>query len=107
MRDRVYIKRHFDILYRNNVGYASTCNATGQVIGIMIGSLFSVLFTSEDFCNKYLRVTPGTGGIMTMRSKWFKQFRQQYIYVFLFMKSVFFFTIIHKLKKVKNCVVKI
>jgi PAT family acetyl-CoA transporter-like MFS transporter 1 len=56
------------MLRKNNVGYASTCNATGQVMGIMIGSVFTVLFTSEDFCNKYLRFTNGTGGIVSMKS---------------------------------------
>jgi len=54
--------------YRNNVGHASTCNTTGQAIGVMFGSVFPILFASEDFCNKYLRVTPVTGGLVTMKS---------------------------------------
>jgi len=54
---------------RNNVGYASTCNSTGQVMGIMISSVFSVLLTSEDFSNKYLRIEPGVGGVFTMKCK--------------------------------------
>lgn len=57
------------ILYRNNVGYASTCQSSGQVMGIMISSVMSVLFTSENFCNKYLRFTPAVGGIVSMRSE--------------------------------------
>jgi len=56
-------------LCRNNVGYASTCNTSGQIIGVMIGSVFSILFTSEDFSNKYLRVTIGIGGIISLKCK--------------------------------------
>jgi len=57
------------IVYRNNVGYASTCNTSGQIIGVMIGSVFAILFTSEDFSNKYLRITTGVEGIVSMKSK--------------------------------------
>ncbi|XP_026812243.1 acetyl-coenzyme A transporter 1-like [Rhopalosiphum maidis] len=56
------------ILKRNNVGYASTCNASGQTIGSMIGSMVLILFTSEEFCNKYLRNTPAVGGIVSVKS---------------------------------------
>ncbi|XP_001944982.1 acetyl-coenzyme A transporter 1 [Acyrthosiphon pisum] len=56
------------MLKKNNVGHASTCNTTGQAIGVMLGSVFPILFASEDFCNKYLRDTPNTGGLMTMKS---------------------------------------
>ncbi|VVC28209.1 Hypothetical protein CINCED_3A024306 [Cinara cedri] len=59
------------MLKKNNVGYASTCNSTGQVMGVMISSVFSVLLTSEDFCNKHLRSVPEKGGIVTMRSLFF------------------------------------
>lgn len=51
------------------MGHASTCNTTGQTIGEMLGAMFPVLLTSEDFCNKYLRNEPDTGGIVTMASK--------------------------------------
>ncbi|XP_060852728.1 acetyl-coenzyme A transporter 1-like [Rhopalosiphum padi] len=53
------------MLKKNNVVYASTCNGVGAPLGIMMGSFFLVLFTSENFCNKYLRFTPVTGGILT------------------------------------------
>ncbi|XP_022165986.1 acetyl-coenzyme A transporter 1-like [Myzus persicae] len=55
------------MLKKNNVGYASTCNATGQVMGMMISYIFSVLLTSEDFSNNYLRIEPGVGGVFTMK----------------------------------------
>lgn len=42
------------------------CNTTGLAIGSMIGSVWSTLLTSKDFCNKYVRTTPDTGGIVTM-----------------------------------------
>ncbi|XP_050058688.1 acetyl-coenzyme A transporter 1-like isoform X2 [Aphis gossypii] len=53
------------MLKKNNVVYASTCNAVGVLSGIMISSLFLTVFTSEDFCNKYLRFAPATGGVVT------------------------------------------
>jgi len=57
------------VIYRKNVGYASTCASMGQVLGIMISSVSCILLTSEDFSNKYLRIMPNVGGIMTMKSK--------------------------------------
>lgn len=42
------------------------CNTTGLAIGSMIGSVWSTLLTSKDFCNKYVRTTPDTEGIVTM-----------------------------------------
>ncbi|KAL5244628.1 hypothetical protein ACI65C_012038 [Semiaphis heraclei] len=56
------------MLKRNNVGYASTCNMTGLSVGIMISYVCSVLLTSEDFCNKHLRMRPDVGGVFTMKS---------------------------------------
>ncbi|XP_060835227.1 acetyl-coenzyme A transporter 1-like [Rhopalosiphum padi] len=56
------------LLQKNNVGYASTCASIGQVIGIMWGSVSFILLTSEDFSNKYLRITPNAGGIVTMKT---------------------------------------
>ncbi|XP_025194189.1 acetyl-coenzyme A transporter 1-like [Melanaphis sacchari] len=56
------------MLKRNNVGYASTCNASGQTIGSMIGSMVLILFTSEEFCNKYFRNAPAVGGIVSVKS---------------------------------------
>ncbi|KAL4142293.1 hypothetical protein QTP88_004779 [Uroleucon formosanum] len=55
------------MLKKNNVGYASTCNASGQTLGSMIGSMVLVLFTSEEFCNKYLRSAPEVGGIVSVK----------------------------------------
>jgi len=57
------------VQYRKNVGYASTCASVGQIIGITMSAVSLILFTSEDFSNTYLRITPSAGGIMTMRSK--------------------------------------
>ncbi|KAL4097897.1 hypothetical protein QTP88_022597 [Uroleucon formosanum] len=56
------------MLKRNNVGYASTCNSTGLVTGIMISYIFFVLLTSEDFSNKYIRIIPDVGGLFTIKS---------------------------------------
>ncbi|XP_060865228.1 acetyl-coenzyme A transporter 1-like [Metopolophium dirhodum] len=56
------------MLKKANLGYSSVCSSSGFAIGIMLGSVFPVLFTSEDFYNKYLRNTPSMGGIMTLES---------------------------------------
>ncbi|XP_015377303.1 PREDICTED: acetyl-coenzyme A transporter 1-like [Diuraphis noxia] len=55
------------LLKKNNVGHASTCNGTGVALGVLIATICPVLLTSEEFCNKYLRITLGTGGIITLK----------------------------------------
>lgn len=55
------------MLKKNNVGHSSTCNGTGVALGVLIGTICPVLLTSEDFCNKYLRTTLSTGGLITIK----------------------------------------
>ncbi|KAE9541116.1 hypothetical protein AGLY_004361 [Aphis glycines] len=55
------------MLKKNNVGHASTCNGTGVALGVLIGTIFPVLLTSADFCNKYLRTTDSREGIITIK----------------------------------------
>jgi PAT family acetyl-CoA transporter-like MFS transporter 1 len=57
------------VLYRNNVGYASTCAFVGQFTGIIISSMSLILLTSEDFSNKYLKISLDVDGILTVKSK--------------------------------------
>jgi PAT family acetyl-CoA transporter-like MFS transporter 1 len=63
------LKQHALILYRNNVGYASTCNTTGLAFGIIIGNVLTILLTSSEFCNKYIRFAPSAEGIISLNSK--------------------------------------
>ncbi|VVC28221.1 Major facilitator superfamily domain,Acetyl-coenzyme A transporter 1 [Cinara cedri] len=56
------------MLKKNNVSYASTCNYVGAAAGMCIGSVCPILLASEDFCNRYLRITPGIGAIMSIKS---------------------------------------
>ncbi|CAH1724858.1 unnamed protein product [Aphis gossypii] len=56
------------MLKKNNVSYASTCNFIGLFLGMLIGSSSPILLSSEEFCNKYLRLTPGSGGIITIKN---------------------------------------
>lgn len=58
------------LLYRKNVSYASTCNLVGFSLGIFFGSVCSILLTSEEFHRKLLWKTSGSGGIITMKSKY-------------------------------------
>lgn len=59
---------NFDFIYRKNVGYASTCNSVGVPFGMFIGSVCFTLLVSEQFNATYFRATPGTGGLITMKS---------------------------------------
>ncbi|KAL4097361.1 hypothetical protein QTP88_022150 [Uroleucon formosanum] len=59
------------LLRRENVGYASTCNTSGQALGIALGYVMFILFESEEFCNKWLRFTVQKGGIVSMEGNAF------------------------------------
>lgn len=48
--------------------HSSTCNAVGVPVGIFIGATCFTLITSENFRNQLLSNSPGTGGLMTMKS---------------------------------------
>ena len=54
------------MLQKHNVGYASTCNAVGQTAGYFIGNVVLLAFSSEDFCNKYIRYEPQPVGLVTL-----------------------------------------
>ncbi|CAH1724859.1 unnamed protein product [Aphis gossypii] len=56
------------MMKKNNVGYGATCNSVGLPIGMFIASVGPILLVSEDINNKYFRVTPTTGGLMTLQS---------------------------------------
>ncbi|VVC28212.1 Major facilitator superfamily domain,Acetyl-coenzyme A transporter 1 [Cinara cedri] len=56
------------ILKKNNVGHSSTCSGIGLALSELICTVFLLLLTSEEFCNKYLRQTHGTGGLVTIKS---------------------------------------
>ncbi|XP_050523109.1 acetyl-coenzyme A transporter 1-like isoform X7 [Daktulosphaira vitifoliae] len=51
------------MLKKENVGYASTCNSSGQAVGILLGYVLPILLDSESFGNNYLRSTPAKGSI--------------------------------------------
>lgn len=54
--------------FRKNMNYSSTCNALGIPIGMFIGSVCFTLLVSEKFSDKILHRTPGSGGLVTMKS---------------------------------------
>ncbi|XP_050525715.1 acetyl-coenzyme A transporter 1-like isoform X2 [Daktulosphaira vitifoliae] len=56
------------LLKKENVGYASMCNSTGQAIGVFLGYIVPILLDSERFCNNFLRSTPSKGGVVSMKS---------------------------------------
>ncbi|VVC28218.1 Major facilitator superfamily domain,Acetyl-coenzyme A transporter 1 [Cinara cedri] len=55
------------MLKKNNVSYASTCNSVGVPFGMFIGNVCSILLVSEYFNNIFLRTTPSSGGVVTMK----------------------------------------
>lgn len=63
--------------YRQNVGYASTCNSVGQTAGYFLGYVVFVALESPDFCDKYLRTVPDTKGILTLSGMFL-----QFLYIF-------------------------
>ncbi|CAI6366795.1 unnamed protein product [Macrosiphum euphorbiae] len=56
------------MLNKKNVGYASTCNSVGVPFGMFIGSVCFTLLVSDQFNSTYFRSTPGTGGLVSMKS---------------------------------------
>jgi PAT family acetyl-CoA transporter-like MFS transporter 1 len=41
--------------YRDNVGWASTCNSVGQTAGYFMGNVVFLALESKDFANRYIR----------------------------------------------------
>ncbi|KAE9541283.1 hypothetical protein AGLY_004528 [Aphis glycines] len=56
------------MLKKNNVSYTSMCNSIGVLFGIFLGEVCFTLLVSEEFNTKYFRSTPGTGGLISMKS---------------------------------------
>lgn len=56
------------VLKKKNISYASVCPSVGVPIGMFTGSVCFTLLVSEQFSVNFLKTTPGTGGIMTMKS---------------------------------------
>ena len=52
--------------FRQNVGYASTCNSVGQTAGYFLGYVTFIALESASFCNTYLRSKPSSEGIVTL-----------------------------------------
>ncbi len=55
--------------FRDNVGYASTCNSVGQTAGYFLGYVVFLALESADFCNSYLRSVPEPKGFVTLPGK--------------------------------------
>ena len=58
------------ITCRENVGWASTCNAVGQTAGYFLGNVVFLALESPEFCNNYLRSTPQPTGLVTIQGKY-------------------------------------
>lgn len=59
-----------DILFcRENISYASTCNFAGLCFGTFFGYILPITLTSESFCNKWLRFSPQSGGLIELQGE--------------------------------------
>lgn len=47
--------------FRENLGWAATCQTIGQTLGGLVGFTFFMIFESPDMCNDYFRSTPVPG----------------------------------------------
>ncbi|KAF6033593.1 SLC33A1 [Bugula neritina] len=55
------------MLKKENVGWASTCNAVGQTAGYFMGNVVFLALESPEFCNNYLRSVPQATGLVTIQ----------------------------------------
>lgn len=59
---------YISVIFRCNVGHASTCNTVGQTAGFFLGYVLFLALESPYFCNKYIRVIPEEKGLVTLSS---------------------------------------
>lgn len=57
----------YNAVSRENVGWASTCNAVGQTAGYFMGNVVFLALESPEFCNNYLRSVPQATGLVTIQ----------------------------------------
>jgi len=48
-------KKFLIFIFRENVGWASTCNSVGQTAGYFLGNVVFLALESKDFANRYIR----------------------------------------------------
>lgn len=54
------------------MGYASTCNSVGQTLGAFLGYVVFITLESATFCNKWLRISESTEGLITLQGNIYK-----------------------------------
>lgn len=47
------------------------CNSAGQAFGIFLGFVVLIMLISETFCNKWLRSSPSSNGLITMQGTFY------------------------------------
>lgn len=86
------------LVYRKNVGYASTCNAVGQTAGYFIGNVVYLTLDSPDFANRFFRTEPKPYGLVSLSGKFFNHFSTYYHFTvvlpFFFFSYYYFFSVI-------------
>ena len=62
------------MLQKRNVSYGSTCNCVGVTAGYFLAYVILLAFSSADFCNNYIRMSPQSYGIITLGGENYKNF---------------------------------
>jgi PAT family acetyl-CoA transporter-like MFS transporter 1 len=96
-KELLFIKIRFFVLFRENVGWASTCNSVGQTAGYFLGNIVFLALESKDFANRYIRqplhMELQSTGLITLPGKIFKKKRSNFK-IFLFKGFLLFWGII-------------
>ena len=71
------LSSEFSLIFRENVGWASTCNSVGQTAGYFLGNVVFLALESKDFANRYVRQTFNlpiqSTGLITLPGKMFRK----------------------------------
>ncbi len=82
-------------MFRENVGWASTCNSVGQTAGYFLGNVVFLALESKDFANRYVRpllhLELQSTGLITLPGKTLI-FNIFIFFFFLVYLKVFFFS---------------
>ena len=81
-------------MFRDNVGWASTCNSVGQTAGYFLGNVVFLALESKDFANRYVRqplnFDEQSTGLITLPSRRISPTKKKTFEIFLFNRFFIF-----------------
>lgn len=85
-------------VFRDNVGWASTCNSVGQTAGYFLGNVVFLALESKDFANRYVRqplnFDEQSTGLITLPSRRISPTKKKHSKYFFSIGFLFFWGII-------------